>query len=447
MATSTRPFRGFVRIWLGQIVSLLGSAMTRFALTIYVWQLTGEATPVVLIGVFAALPAALISLWAGVLVDRWDRKRTLLLADIGSASATGLLLLFLLIGEAQLWQIYLVAAVSGVCNTFQWLAFSSTLSSLVEKEQLGRANGMMSLAEYVALVGAPLLAGVLIPSVDIQGILMLDILSFLVAVVTIASARIPTRRDENSEASEPSEKLLEQITFGFRYIFSRAPLRALLIVFILFIAVEAIGYTLLAPMILARSGGSESTLGAVQAVMGVGGIVGGLLISVWGGPKRRIYGVLLGLGLTGVFGDALMGVGQGLLVWMIAGFALEVSIPLLISSHRGIWQAKVPPAMQGRIFATLGFLVGFAEPTASIVAGTLADRVLEPAMRSTGWLAQTFAPLVGTGAGAGMALLFVVSGAALGIIALAGFAIPTLRKLEVLIPDYVENDEISATKP
>jgi predicted MFS family arabinose efflux permease len=447
MSDLTRPFKVFLRVWFGQLLSLLGSAMTRFALTIYVWQITGEATPVVLIGVFASLPAALISLWAGVLVDRWDRKRTLLFADIGSASATGLLLLFLVIGEAQLWQIYLAAAISGICNTFQWLAFSSTMSSWVEKEQLGRANGMMSLAEYVALVGAPLLAGVLIPLVGIRGILTIDIVTFLIAVSTIAITRIPNIGEGTADGATQAGTILSQISFGFRFILSRRPLLAPLIVLFVFGAVEAMGYTLLAPMILARSGGSESTLGTIQAVMGLGGILGGLLISLWGGPKRRIYGLLLGIGLTGIFGDALMGVGQGLLVWMIAGFAVEVFIPLLLSSHRAIWQAKVPPAMQGRIFATISFVVGFAEPTASILAATLADRVLEPAMRSTGWLAQTFAPLVGVGAGAGMALLFVVSGVMLGMIALAGLAIPTLRNLEVLIPDFVEESSIGESVP
>lgn len=434
--SEARPFSSFVRVWFGQLISLLGSAMTRFALTIYVWQLTGEATPVVLIGVFAAVPAALVSLWAGVLVDQWDRKRTLLLADIGSAGATALLFLFMATGGAQLWQIYLAAAVGGICKTFQWLAFSSTLSSLVEKDQLNRANSMMSLAEYVAMVGAPLLAGVLIPLIGVQGILTLDIITFLIAVSTIFTTRIPNIRDEGHAAEVDAGGILRQITFGFRYIFSRRPLLALLVVLFLFGGVEALGFTLLAPMILARSGGSESTLGIVQAVMGVGGIVGGLLLTVWGGAKRRIYGVLIGIALTGIFGDALMGLGQGLVVWMVAGFALECFIPLAISSHRGIWQSKVAPAAQGRIFATLGFIVGFAEPIASIIAGTLADNVLEPAMRSESWLAATFGWLVGMGEGAGMALLFVFSGVLLGIISLVGLLVPMLRNLETLIPDH-----------
>jgi MFS family permease len=214
---------------------------------------------------------------------------------------------------------------------------------------------------------------------------------------------------------------------------------ALLVVLILFGAIEAVGYTLLAPMILARSGGSEAALATVQAVMGIGGIVGGILISAWGGPRKRIYGLLTGIALTGLLGDALMGFGQGLAVWIIAGFAIEFFIPLTISSHRGIWQSKVPPKLQGRIFATLGFMISLSEPIASLLAGTLADNVLEPAMRSESELAIFFAPLVGVGEGAGMALLFIFSGVLLGFIGFLGMLIPILRNLETKIPDYDES--------
>lgn len=436
MSENAQPFHIFVRVWLGQLVSLLGSAMTRFALTIYVWQLTGEATPVILIGVFAALPAAMLSLWVGVLVDRWNRKYTLMLADIGSAAATVFLLIFFILDGLQIWQIYLAVAIGGICNTFQWLAFSSTLSSLVGKRHLSRANGMMSLAEYVALVGAPLLAGILLPFADIQGILVLDIVSFLFAVLTIASVTIRPHSRHADEAQPETEPFLRSLSFGFRYIAGQPPLLVLLVVLFLFAAVEAVGYTLLAPMILARSDGSEASLALVQAVMGIGGILGGILISIWGGPKRRIYGLLIGIALTGFLGDALMGLGQGLAAWVIAGFALEFFIPLVISSHRGIWQSKIPPKSQGRIFATLGFVIGLSEPVASLLAGTLADRVLEPAMRAESELAMIFAPLVGRGEGTGMAILFIFSGVLLGFIALFGMFVPILRNLEVLIPDY-----------
>jgi MFS family permease len=438
MSENFQPFYVFVRVWFGQLLSLLGSTMTRFALTIYVWQMTGEATPVVLIGVFAALPAAVISLWAGVLVDRWNRKRVLMLADAGAASGTLLLLAFFVLDSVQIWQIYLAVAVVGICNTFQWLAFSSTLSSLVARQHLSRANGMMSLAEYIAVVGAPLLAGVLLPVISIQGVLMLDMLSFLVAVLAIAFTRIHLRAPQTGDAGFEAEHFLARLSFGFRYIARRRAFRVLVVVLFLFSAIEAMGYTLLAPMILARSGGSEVTLGAIQAVMGVGGILGGALISTWGGPRRRIYGLLAGMGLTGILGDALMGLGQGLVMWLIAGFALEFFIPLAISSQRSIWQSKVPPRAQGRIFATLGFVIGVAEPTASVLAGTLADRVLEPAMRSESGLRAMLAPLVGTGEGAGMALLFMFSGVLLGGTALLGLFVPVMRNLETLIPDYDE---------
>src|SRR5262249_45000517 len=149
----------------------------------------------------------------------------------------------------------------------------------------------------------------------------------------------------------------------------------------------SLGYPLIAPMILARTGGNEAILGTVQAFLGVGGVIGGILVSIWGGPKRRIHAVLIGLALTGLLGDALMGVGQTLIVWIIAALFLEVFIPIIIGAHISIWQSKVSPDVQGRVFAARSLMTNIAEPVSMLFAGLAADKILEPAFSPGGALA------------------------------------------------------------
>jgi hypothetical protein len=170
--------------------------------------------------------------------------------------------------------------------------------------------------------------------------------------------------------------------------------------------------------------------------MGVGGVLGGLILVAWGGPKRRIHGIFLGLLLTGLLGDALMGLGQTLAVWLIAGFCLEVFIPTVIGSDQSIWRSKIPPHIQGKVFAANGLIMNIAEPTSMILAGLLVDRVLEPGMMPDGKLAPLLGGLVGTGPGAGMGLLLVICGLLSAIAGVSGYLFRSARQIEMLLPDH-----------
>jgi hypothetical protein len=202
---------------------------------------------------------------------------------------------------------------------------------------------------------------------------------------------------------------------------------------------ESFGYPLIAPMVLARTGGDEITLGLVQSVLGVGGIIGGAVVTVWGGFHKKIFGVLSGLLLTGLLGDTLMGLGDRLPVWLIAAIFIELFIPLAISSNNAIWQTKVPPQQQGRVFAARSMVSGLGEPAALLSTGLLADRLFEPAMRPGGALVPLFSPLVGTGPGAGMAILLVVCGLMCALVAVWGYLVQPIREIELILPDHDPN--------
>jgi MFS family permease len=373
---------------------------------------------------------------AGILADRWNRKRLMMVGDLTAVVTTLVLLVLYLAGTLEIWHLYAAAFISGAAGKFQSVAYTAAMTTLIPKQHYARASGMLSLSQYGAMVLAPLLAGLLMTTIGLAGILLIDGMTFLAAVGTLARVTIPAVTPKIEPENDRKESLLNQVFSGFKYVLSRPGLAALWGVMLVFVATEAIAYPLVAPMILARSGGDEAVLGLVQAVMGIGGVVGGTWLVIKGGLKRHIRGVVAGLCLTGFLGDALMGTGQHLIIWLAAGFCLEAFIPLAIGSWQTIWRVKVPPELQGRVFAAAFLLNDIVEPLAMITGGLLVDHVLEPAMRPDGSLAPIFGGIVGTGAGAGMGLLLLICGILSGSTALAGFLFPALREVETRLPDY-----------
>ncbi len=442
MANRPGGMTAFIIVWLGQLVSMLGTSMARFALIIWVWEQTGEATSLVLIGIFSTAPALALQLVAGTLVDRWDRRRVMMVADTAAGLSTLAILLLYSANGLQIWHLYAASAVVGAAGTFQYLAYSTAITTLLPKAHYARATGMVTLAQYASVIGAPVLAGILLGVIGISGILLIDVVTFVVAVGALLAVYIPPPEASPSEAQS---SLLRNSLFGFRYITARPGLLGLTLIYFAFSMAESLGYPLIAPMILARTGSDEVTLGTVQGMLGVGGVLGGVLISVWGGPKRRIHAILIGLMLTGLLGDALMGLGRSLPVWLVAAFFLEVFIPTILGTSQSIWQSKVPPDMQGRVFATRGLITSIAEPVSMALAGVLADRVLEPGMLPGGLLVRTFGGLVGTGAGAGMALLLVFCGVACALVGIAGYAFGVVRGVEYALPDHDTGVKVSAS--
>jgi hypothetical protein len=174
--------------------------------------------------------------------------------------------------------------------------------------------------------------------------------------------------------------------------------------------VAMVGIALMVPMILARTDNNEIVLASVQSISAIGGVVGGLLMSAWGGPRRKVHGVLIGMIMTGLLGQSLMGIGQGLVIWATAAFANQLIIPVLNGSNQAIWQAKVPPEIQGRVFSVRRLIAQITAPLATIFIGPLADHIFEPAIAADTSLAQSLDWLIPAGPGAGMALMFVLVG-------------------------------------
>jgi DHA3 family macrolide efflux protein-like MFS transporter len=427
--------RAFVIVWLGQMFSLLGTAMSGFALTVWAYEFTGKATALALVAFFYVTPMLVISPLAGALVDRSNLKVMMMLSDMASGAATIAVFILHATGHLQIWHLYITNAVAGAFQAFQWPAFSVAITTMLSKDQYGRANGMFSLAEAGSGVMAPILAAALLSFIGLSGVLSLDLAMLVFALGALLVAHVP-QPQVTEVGTESRGSLWKESIFGFTYILKRPSLLGLQCVFMLGNFFSGISFILLAPMILARTGNNEVVLGTVNSIGAIGGVVGGLVMSAWGGTKRRVHGVLMGWALGGLFGEILLGLGRNAIIWSAAIFLSTLFGPIINSSNQAIWQAKVAPDVQGKVFSIRRLIAWVSTPLASLVAGPLADQVMEPAMRSGGWLTPIFSPIVGEGPGAGMSLIILVVGFFIVFIGLGGYAFRQIRDADTIMEDF-----------
>ena len=426
---------GFTIIWIGQVFSLLGTSMTGFALAIWAWQITGQATTLALLAFFSFAPAVVVSPIAGALVDRYNRKKIMALADFAAGIPTIGVLLLYVTGNLQIWHLFVTGAIAGTFQSFHFPAYSAAVTMILPKKHYARASGMLSLADFSSMIFAPVVAALLLTIVGIEGILFIDIASFSVAICMLLIVHIP--QPPMTEAGRKGMGgLWKESLYGFRYIYERPSLLGLQLVFLSFNLVATFGNVLLSPLILSRTGNDTIILGSVMSASGIGGLIGSLLLTMWGGPKRRVHGILIGMTCLSFFGLFLMGLGRSPIVWTATSFISMLFVPIANGSSQAIWQAKVAPDVQGRVFATRRLIAQISSPIAMLIAGPLADNFFEPNMSEQGSLATIFGNFVGTGSGAGMALMMVITGV-LGIaVSLGAYTFKTVRNAEDILPDH-----------
>lgn len=409
--------RTFTIIWFGQLVSTIGSYITAFAFTLWIWDVTGSVTALAMIGFFSQVPSIPVTLVAGVIVDRWNRKHLMVLSDsIAILSTVGIGMLHLT-DQLHLWHLYLAASFNGGFGQVQQLAYQASLSTLVPPAQLTRANSMNSSVHYGSVIVGPALAGVLYPQVGLSGILLIDGLTFGVAIATLLCISIP---QPPAPSSTPNETLVRKLTVGFHRVWRRSDLRSLLLISSLFWFFHDFGEALYDPMILARSGGSAQILASTATAAGVGGVLGAILLSIWGGPRRALNGMFAGFVGAGI-SKTLFGLGRSPLIWIPAQFCSSLNFPLLGSSETALWMRNIAPEMQGRVFAAIALVGHGVSAIATLIAGPLADRVFEPLLQSDHPLATPLALIAGTEPGAGIATLYVVSSIGLIGVGLSGY--------------------------
>ena len=425
--------RTFLIVWIGQLASMLGSEMTNFAITIWAWSVTGQATPLSFILFFTQTPKVIAALFAGVLVDRYDRQRIMQIGDFLAGCSTIVILFLFLSDRLEIWHLYFTGAVNGLFGFLQGLAYSASLSSIVPPEHYTRVGAFNSVRMSGAYILAPALAGTLYPWIGLTGILIIDIVTFIIAISTLSIVRIP--QPKQNQISRHNPNLKQDLIFGFRYLLKQPSLLLLLIFLLLENLIENINFAILPGMILARSSNDPAMWGRLLTSFGIGGVLGAAILSIWGGPKRRIHGLLIGSAIWKV-GLIVLSVSQTMLSKIAAAVTSGFCSPFPDSSNQAIWMSKVKPDIQGRVFATRDLIAQIAIPLGTAIAGPLADRFFEPAMRTEGSLAGLFGGLFGTEIGSGMALMIAIFSTCGLLIAIVSYAFPLLRDVEELIPDH-----------
>lgn len=435
MSDSNPPkgLKTFSIIWSGQLVSLLGSGLTSFALGVWALERTNSVTQYTLIILCASVPAILVAPFAGALVDRWDRKWVMFWTDLGPGVITLVYAALLWQGELQVWHIYIGAAVNSVFSTFQWPAYISAITMLVDRSQYGRVNGMLEFGQAGTTIAAPALAGLLLSITDIWGVLLIDFGTFLFAAAMLLLVRIP-RPEVSAEGRKAKGSIWKEAAYGWTFIRERPGLLNLLFYFAaLNLAICASGVAIL-PMVLAFTG-SKAAVGTIMSLVGIGMLIGGAIMTITGGPKPRVYAVLaVGLLLSVCF--VLVGlkpsvflVGAGVLLWYIG-------LPIMNGSSTAIWQSKTPGDVQGRVFAMRRMIAQFTTPIGDFSAGPLADKVFIPLLLPGGALADTaIGRVVGVGPGRGIGLMILTMAAIPGLAAIWGLLNPRIRNVETELPD------------
>lgn len=434
--TSLPPgMRTFGTVWIGQLVSMIGTGMTQFALSVWVLQETGSATAYGFVLFFGMLPGILFSLVSGVVADRWDRRKTMIVADTIAALSTLSVALLYMAGRLEVWHICVAVAVSATTQAFQGPAWGSMLALLVPEEHLARASGMNSMARSAQQITGPLLGGVLVLTLGLGGVFLIDFITFFAALGCLAAVRFPAvPRSEGARAAAGS--VLREAKYGWQYVLQFPALRAHLTYFASVNFVLSFLWVLFPPLVLSFS--NAAGLGTVAAAYGFGMLAGGMVLTAWGGPKKRVLG-LLGGGVGAGVGMMGMGVlpNVGVIAFML--FVLCFGLPILNGCFSRIWLPRIAPDVQGRAIAAIQVTSWSTQPVAYLLAGPLADRWFRPLLVEGGPLAGSVGQVIGVGAGRGIGLMLIVG----------GLLILALTALFALLPSFysAERDVPVIVKP
>ncbi len=398
--------RPFFQVWIGQAFSLLGSQLVQFALIWYLTRETGSATVLATATLVAMLPMIVIGPLAGSVVDRSQRKRIMILADSGIALVTLALAALFAFELVEIWHIYVLLMLRSLGQAFHGPAMTASTSLMVPKEHLARIQGVNQMLNGgLNIISAPL-GALLLELLPMQGVLAIDVVTALIAVAAVLPIRIPQPEREAHGANGQPATFWEDFREGFRYVLSWPGLMVVLIMAALINFLLTPAGSLLPLLVTKHFEKGVIELGWVNALWGSGVVLGGLLLGVWGGFKKRILTVFSGLVCLG-----LAAAGMGLLApqhfsWLLALFLIEgVMGPVVNGSLGAVMQASVDPSRQGRVFTLLTSFATAMTPLGLLVAGPISDAF-------------------------GIQIWYLIGGGLCALMGLAGFLIPSVMNIE-----------------
>lgn len=401
-------YKRYIIFWLSQAISQFGSSMTSFSLILWAYTQNGTAMTVSLMTFFNYVPYIMISLFAGTFVDTHSKKKIMLATDSIAAICSLSVLALNTVNELQIWQIYLVNFIIGLTNAFQGPASSVVLGKVIPKEKIAQVSGMNSFSSNLVAVMSPVCAAALFGFGSLKLIIVIDLMSFLFAfLILLFVMRIPedivTKNDKGNVFSGCKD--------GFLYLKHNHGIFIVIITMALLNFFSRLTYeNILSPMILMRSANNSMVLGSVNAIMGVGGILGGIIVSTGKVKANSAKMIYISATLSFMLGDILMGIGRNGIVWSVAGLMASIPIPFINAGQMEIMYKNIPEGIQGRIFSVRNAIQFSTIPMAILLGGFLADSVFEPFMMSDNPITSFLIIAVGEGAGSGMAVMFLCTG-------------------------------------
>lgn len=397
----------FLVLWSTQSLSALGSSMTNFALVVWSYQQTGSALTTSLLSICSYAPYVLLSMFAGALSDRWDKKVTMLVSDSFAALSTIAVLGLLKTGHLEIWHLYFLNAMNGLMNTIQQPASDVAVSLLTPRKHYQKVSGMRSFSNSLVTLLTPILAMALLSFTSLETVIFVDLSTFVVAFVSLLFfIRIPAvRKDETAT----QEKLLVSVKRGLDYLKENRGILDL-ILFLAAINLTASIYNAALPaMLLSRAGGGEMVLGTVNTFTGIATVLGSIIVSVIPAPKSRVRVICNTLLFSMSTENFILALGRSAPVWCLGAVLGWICIPVMSANLDVILRSHIPVEMQGRVYSARNTLQFFTIPVGYLLGGSLVDRVFEPfmAVYAEGSLLGT---LFGTGKGSGAALLFLFIG-------------------------------------
>jgi DHA3 family macrolide efflux protein-like MFS transporter len=397
----------FFTIWTGQAFSLVGSKVAQFALVWWLTKLTGSATVLATATMVALIPEIFLGPIAGAYVDRWNRRIVMIVAD-GMIALASLWLAYLFwAGAMQVWHVYVIMLVRSVGGSFHWPAMQASTSLMVPKEHLTRVAGLnQTMNGALNIIGAPL-GALLLEVLPLYGVMLVDVGTAMLAITPLFFVYVPQpKRADMGAKGAPKPSVWTDMRDGLRYIWSWPGLVVLIGAAMIFKIALTPAFSLLPLLVSEHFDGDAAQLSLLEAVLGVGIVLGGLLLSVWGGFGRKIYTVLVGMVVMGL-GLVVLGLTPGGSFWLalVSVFVMGLMISLVDGPIMAILQGTVAPEMQGRVFTLMGSLLWVTSPFSLAVAGPVSD-----------WL--------------GLQVWYVTAGVLCEAIGLAGFFIPAIVNIE-----------------
>lgn len=393
----------FLMIWSGELISSIGSGMTAFALSVYVYQTTGSATYVSLITLLAYLPTILLSPLGGVLADRYDRRLLMIIGDLFSGLGLAYVLWNIQAGSDSMLPIFMGVTFNAVFVALLEPSFKATITELLTEEEYARASGMVQIAGNAKFLISPALAGILLAVADIRLILLLDIGTFLITVTTVAIVR----KSVGKAVKKEKQSIGREMKLGFAEINKNKGIRTLVILMAFVCFFVGILQTLTSPMVLAVS--DAGTVGVMESICAVGMLLGSVFIGIVG-IKKNYSTVLCVAGIfSGIF-IALAGVNKSIFVTDAGVFLFFLVLPFMNTSADVLIRKNIPNEIQGRVWGIISLLSQTGTVLAYALSGVLADYVFEPLLADNGILADSVGVLIGTGTGRGIGFMLVLSG-------------------------------------